>query len=74
MNKARREAISKVIDKVDEARWDLESIRDEEQEAYDNMPENLQESKNGKAIEDGIETLESILENLENITSELLCL
>lgn len=71
MNKSRREAISKVIDKVDEARWDLDMIRDEEQEAYDNMPEGLQSSERGETMADGLETLDSILDNLEEISSQL---
>lgn len=71
MNKARREAIRKVIDKVDEARWDLDVIRDEEQEAYDNMPESLQESERGETMTEGLEILDSIIDSLEEISDNL---
>lgn len=38
MNNERRKRIAAVIDKLDEAKSELEEIRDEEQEAFDNMP------------------------------------
>lgn len=71
MNKARREAISKVIDKIEEAKWDLDIIKDEEQEAYDNMPEGLQNSEKGETMSEGLETLDSIIYNLEEAAEQL---
>lgn len=64
MNKARRKAIEKIAKKLDELKSEFEGLRDEEQEAYDNMPEAFQESERG-------ETAESILYNMDNVLEEL---
>ena len=61
MNNTRREAIGKVIAEIDnllddlsshiqEIESEVESIREAEEEAYDNMPENLQNSDKGEAV------------------------
>ena len=39
MNKLRRSQIEKVIAKIEEAKSELENIRDDEQDYFDNMPE-----------------------------------
>jgi hypothetical protein len=47
----------------------LESMRDEEQEKYDNMPEGLQASSKGEALEQIIEMLDDVINDLESIDS-----
>ena len=65
MNKARRKEIARAIELMEQAREILESVRDEEQEAFDNMPESLQGSERGEAMEEYIYTLEEAVENLD---------
>jgi phage shock protein A len=65
MNKARRAAIAELVTKLDELRGDLESIRDKEQEAFDNMPESLQGSERGTDSENAIETLTNALDSIQ---------
>lgn len=65
MNKVRRKEIARAIALMDQAREILESVKDEEQEAFDNMPESIQNSERGEAMEDYIYTLEDALSNLE---------
>ena len=65
MNKARRKEIARAIELMDEARQILESAMDEEQEAFDNMPESLQCSERGETMEGYIGTLEEVVHNLE---------
>lgn len=65
MNKVRRKEIARAIELMDQAREILESVRDEEQEAFDNMPESIQTSERGEIMEDYIYTLEDALSNLE---------
>lgn len=43
----------------------LEAIRDEEQEAYDALPESLQESSRGEAMYEAIEAIESFMDEIE---------
>ena len=65
MNKARRKEIARAIELMDEAREILEAVKDEEQEAFDNMPESLQCSERGEAMEEYNSTLEEFTYHLE---------
>ena len=69
MNKARRKEISRAIELMDQVYEILESVVDEEQEAFDNLPESIQGSERGETMEQYIATLEEVLENLS--TDEL---
>lgn len=39
---------------------------EEEQEAYDNMPESLQESDRGCTMQEGLDNLQSAIDSLES--------
>ena len=54
MNKNRRKAIGDIYDKLIDIQSDLECIRDEEQEAFDNLPESIQYSERGERMEEYI--------------------
>ena len=69
MNKVRRKELARVVDLLDQARDLLETIRDEEQEAFDNLPESIQCSERGETMEDYISTMEEMLDYLD--TGEL---
>lgn len=56
MNKDRRKQLEDVRDSLDEIISSLNDIKDEEQDAYDNMPESLQSSDKGSRM-----TMPSIL-------------
>ena len=64
MNKNRRNAISDIYDKLTDIQSDLECIRDEEQEAFDNLPESIQYSERGEKMEEYISSLEEALDNV----------
>ena len=59
MNKERREQLIEVSELLSEAMSRLEEIREEEQEAYENLPEGLQYSANGNSMLDAIEMMNS---------------
>ena len=74
MNKARRDQILMVIQKIDNIKAALEVILYDEQEAYDNIPDSLKESERGETsmeaqenMEAAIQTLEEAMECLEEI-------
>jgi poly-gamma-glutamate capsule biosynthesis protein CapA/YwtB (metallophosphatase superfamily) len=69
MNKQRRKEIAKAIELIQQAREILEGVKDEEQEAFDNLPENLQSSESGEKMEWCISGIEDFLEYLD--TDEL---
>lgn len=68
MNKARRKAIQKSISDIEQV---LQEILDDEQNAYDNMPEGLQESENGMISVEAQENLEAAIDSLEDAISYL---
>jgi hypothetical protein len=76
MNKARRKELSDVIrglntiqDKDDLYSWinTLDSIKDDEQDYYDNIPENLQYSQRAEDSEQAIECMEEALDMLNEV-------
>ena len=71
MNKARRKAIAEVRDILESATSNLEVIRDEEQESFDNLPDGIQESERGEKMSECIEYLEEAIENLGEASDNL---
>lgn len=66
MNKARRKEILEAVKKIESL---VQGILDDEREAYDNMPESLQESENGLNSADAQESLEAAIDALEEAIS-----
>lgn len=71
MNKARRKAIDGIIDQLGMLKEQLESITEEEQEAYDNLPESIQYAERGEAMSDTISDLDSSVSDIESIIDTL---
>ena len=71
MNKSRRTRIDKLIERIDDLMSDLDLIREEEQEAYDNLPESIQDSERGESMYDAIDNLESAYSSLEEVEDYL---
>ena len=69
MNKARRDQLSMVIQKISNVMQALEIILYDEQEAYDNMPEGLKESERGINSMDAQESMESAMSALEEASA-----
>ena len=80
MNKARRKRIGSVIhtleniidyDLIESVKDEIEDILYEEEDAYDNMPENLQYSMRGEESSDAIDSLQEAVDNLEEALDSL---
>ena len=69
MNKARRTKLEKAFNLVDSAKGILEAVREEEQEAYENLPESLQNSGKGEDMQNYIEMLEEAENYLDDANS-----
>ncbi len=65
MNKARRKKLGEIIDQLEYLREDLDAVASEEREAYDNLPESLQESDRGCAMEEAADELDEISMELD---------
>lgn len=75
MNAKRRKELEKISALIEDAKSQLEALKDEEQEAFDNMPESLQYSEKGERMEEIISYLDDSFSELEsaieNITSAI---
>ncbi len=71
MNDERRKKLASVIALLDEARGLIDEVKDDEQEAFDNMPEALQQSDKGQLAEDVINDLDNVSCALEGVVEDL---
>jgi exonuclease VII small subunit len=81
MNKTRRAALNALQDRLTankaafeatiaelrEIKDDLETIRDEEQDSFDNLPEGLQAGEKGQDMEAAISSIEDAMNTLDNL-------
>lgn len=67
MNKERRDRLSDVIASLEEAKDLLEDVKNDEQDAFDNMPVGLQGSERGSKMEDYIELMEDAVDQIDNV-------
>lgn len=73
MNRSRRQRIQKAVDaylaKLEEIKEDLinvlTEVKDEEEEAYYNMPESLQEGEKGEAMQEAIDALDYAVSGID---------
>lgn len=49
----------------------IDAIREEEQEAYDNLPESFQDGDRGQAMQEAIEHLESAFSGVEDAVAQI---
>ena len=75
VNAARRKAIREIITRlsdaqriVDEARGDLEALKEEEEEYRDAIPESLQSGEKYENAEAAIQQMEEALETIDNLS------
>lgn len=66
MNKKRRKEISKIVSTLEDVRDRISEVIDEEQCAFDNMPESIQGSDRGCESEEAIDCLNDALDSVES--------
>lgn len=73
MNNDRRKEIGKIKDRLEEAaaalediKSDVESLRDEEQEYFDNMPESFHNADKGQVAQDAITELDNAISAIDD--------
>lgn len=78
MNKARRKEIGEIyarleaaIPKFEEIKEDLQSIHDEELDAYEALPEGLQQSEAGQASYDATGSLYRAVDDVDTVANLL---
>lgn len=75
MNKERRAKLSKLqermqelIEQANQLREDIDAVRDEEQEYFDNMPESLQNGEKGEKAQAAIDAMDEAVGYLDELT------
>lgn len=71
MNKNRRKAIAEIIDQLETVKEQIIGVTEEEQEAYDNMPESLQYSERGDSMSEAITDMENATCTIDDIINDL---
>lgn len=71
MNKERRNRINKVIEQLEVLKDEIADIGMEEEEAYDNLPEGIQESDRGEAMQEAVDNLEMAGDTFDDIIEYL---
>jgi len=78
MNDTRRKELAEIRSRIELALGELGNAKDElegvinaEHEAFDNMPEGLQQADRGQAMEEGINTLDDASSNLDDAINAL---
>lgn len=71
MNKARRKTLAEIQERLDELKGLIDGVLCEEQEAFDNLPESLQDCERGEAMQEAIDALESAVSSCEEVDEYL---
>ena len=71
MNNTRRKQLQAIQEELRNLYERLNSLCDEEQEAFDNMPEPLQGSARGEKSQEAISTIESVRDQVSDAADEI---
>ena len=71
MNKERRKQIDGMIAKLDNIKEHISDILDDEQNAFDNMPESIQYSERGYNMQEAIDNLDDSIGNIVDAIDNL---
>lgn len=71
MNKNRRKEIESIIEELENLGSRIEAVKEEEDNAFDNMPESLQYSEKGELMEQNVEDLDEAFNSLSEVVEEL---
>ena len=71
MNSNRRKRLRALCSKLQDIIAELDLLIEEEQDAFDNMPESLQDSERGEQMQEYIDTMETAKDEIDSTVSEL---
>lgn len=64
---SRADRFANAMSLVDDAKCEVEALRDELQEWYDNLPENFQQGDKGQQLEEAISNLDEVANNCDSV-------
>lgn len=65
MNKARRATLADLKQRIEELRDELDELKGEEQDYFDNMPESLQGGEKGEASQTALDAMQEAYDALD---------
>lgn len=71
MNKERRKELNKAIKLLEEAQEIIACVMDEEQEAYDNLPEGIQSSEKGEEMDENVSDMDNCGDTIQDVIDDL---
>ena len=71
MNDARRKELDKATTLLWDAQQIINEVQEEEQDAFDNLPEGLQQSEKGETLEENADELQEISDTIEEMIDKL---
>lgn len=71
MNKERRNRLEEAKEKIAEILCTIEEVRDEEEAAYDNLPESILNGERGELMCNNVYELEEICDSLESLSNDI---
>jgi ribosome recycling factor len=71
MNANRRKEIKKLSSQLEDLKMSIESIKDEEQEHLDTMPDSLKEGDKGQSAENAINALTTAMDDVDAVVTQL---
>lgn len=71
MNKIRKGELMSIVSELETLRDRLGTVRYDESEAYDNMPEGLQCSERGEQMSENVDNLDEAYDSLDEVISNL---
>ena len=66
MNKIRRMELKKGKELLDEVYDIIDNVKTDEENAFDNLPDGLQQTERGEKMEDNIDYLDDVLDHIQN--------
>lgn len=73
MNKQRRARLAEAHSLLGRAVSIVERAKDEEQDSFDNLPENLQSSERGELMEEAIDELQTAIDSINDAMEHIDC-
>lgn len=67
MNNEKRKKLYTIIDDMRKLQGRIESIMDDEQDCFDNLPEGLQQSVRGQQMEEAVDNLSLAIDSIDEV-------
>ena len=65
MNKERRKQLADIVEQLESLKSELEEVKEQEESAFENMPESLQGSDRGQRMQEVIDILDNSFSSIE---------